>query len=60
MKLDKAIELGTEAYKLHYTFFRPDFHDALKLLIEAAKIFNDTRVTINGHPVYLLPGETED
>lgn len=60
MNIDKAIEIKLrKGYELSRTDPR-DMGEADRLSIEALKHFRDFRLTCDGHPIYLLPGETEE
>ena len=60
MKLDKAIEIGTNDldHPTHHLF--ATHREAEKILIEAGKRIQVARLQRTDVPLHLLPGETEE
>ena len=60
MKLEGAIEVHITLLAAPVLKDNPKVVAALELGIEAMKHVKDFRLTVDGKPSYLLPGETED
>jgi len=60
MKLSEAIEIKSRTGQEFLNTEPDEFEEADRLVIEAAKQVRDTRLTYNGVPIRLLPGETEE
>ena len=60
MKLEKAIKLLEAFVQPGPTALDPNDHKAIKLGIEALKVFHRARTGHTIKKLYLLPGETEE
>lgn len=60
MKLEEAIKIASEKVKHPYSATKLVYPDALKLLIEASKCYNEWRKGLAFPEMHLLPGETKD
>jgi hypothetical protein len=60
MSIDKAIEFNSALKKELLAKGMPTFADALDLGIEALKAIKKGRQIYISHPVWPLPGETEE
>ena len=58
MKIDKAIEILSDAAYKGSPTYTPDFKDALKLGLEALKAYRKSQEARWYPPGYKLPGET--
>ncbi|GAH95623.1 unnamed protein product [marine sediment metagenome] len=60
MNIEKAIEILDDLLKRTDPELAGDNYDAIKLGIEALKHIKDFRLTVDGEPIYRLPGETDE
>jgi len=60
MKLERAIEIGQDCTQGALLGISQETKDALKVLIEAGKFIESSRLIQSTKNVVLLPGETEE
>ena len=60
MKIDKALEILSEAAFGHAVTFGPDFYDAVRLGIEALHFFKKFQEVTGSHQDARLPSETTE
>jgi len=60
MELEKAIVVLGLDKTSDFVGAGRELEDALQLGIEALKYIKDFRLTVDGKPIYQLPGETKD
>ena len=60
MTIDKAIEELTKQLGPKYSTPHTDFHNAIKLGIEALKRIKSLRTNMGSQKFWQLPGETKD